>query len=184
MADFAGRRHHWQGRAVRLAGAIDEQSRLVPVVVEIPDPYRQTGDRPPLVEGMFVTASIRGRALPGTVAIPRSALRADDRIWLVDREGRLEIRDVTVARAGIERAIIAEGLQAGEIVCLSSLQYVSNGMLVRTAADEAATTAPAATATTTGPETSIEAEDTIGAATTGGAATAAADQPPAGGQAE
>ena len=61
-AEFAGARHHWHGRAVRLGGAVDQRSRLVPVVVEIPDPYQRRGDRPPLIEGMFVEVEFTAAA--------------------------------------------------------------------------------------------------------------------------
>lgn len=132
-ADFAGGSHQWQGRVARLGGAIDEQSRMVPVVVEIADPYRPSGNRPPLVEGMFVEVRIAGEPPPGSVAIPRTALRDRDRAWVVDYQGVLEIREVTVARTGIEQAVITSGLRPGDKICLSSLQVVSNGMLVRIA---------------------------------------------------
>jgi RND family efflux transporter MFP subunit len=135
VAEFAGAEHHWPGRVVRLAGVIDEKSRRVPVVVEIPNPYRTVGQRPPLVEGMFVETRILGQALPGAVTIPRAALRAENQVWVVDEEERLRIRNVTVARADVERAVITEGLSPGERVCVTSLQVVSDGMLVRATAE-------------------------------------------------
>ncbi len=149
QAEFAGGWHHWPGRAVRLAGAVDDQSRQVSVVVEIQDPYRLQGNRPPLLEGMFVEALIAGRSLPGSVAIPRSALRTGDRVWVVDTEELLQIRDVSVARADIEEAIIAAGLRPGEWVCTSNLPYVTNGMQVKVirepGPDESAGDAPKTT---------------------------------------
>jgi RND family efflux transporter MFP subunit len=145
FAEFAGGLHQYSGRAVRLAGAVDDQSRMVPIVVEIQDPYRVQDGRPPLIEGMFVEVLIRGRDLASAVSIPRSALRTGDRVWVVDADEQLQIRDVTVARAGVEDAIIAAGLVPGEKVCVSSLQYVSNGMMVRVAAKPEAETANAET---------------------------------------
>jgi RND family efflux transporter MFP subunit len=130
-ADFAGQQHHWSGYVARLSGAVDRQSRMVHVIVEIPDPYHQSGDRPPLIEGMFVEARISGISLPEGVTIPRAALREGNKVWVVDDEGVLEIRPVSVARAGIEEAIITANLEPGEKICLSNLQVVSNGMRVR-----------------------------------------------------
>lgn len=140
-AEFAGSVHHWPGSAMRIGGAVDEQSRLVPVVVEIPDPYHAQDGRPPLVEGMFVEVSIQGRHLPGAIAIPRSALRSGDIVWVLDAQDRLEIRPVSVARAGVDRAIVTSGLTDGERVCISNLQVVSDGMLVRVASPGATVTA-------------------------------------------
>ena len=134
-AEFAGARHHWDGIAMRLGGAVDNRSRMVPVVVEISDPYRQEGDRPALVEGMFVEVVFTAPPPDGSVVIPRAALRPGDQVWLVDPEDRLRIRTVTVARAGVEQAVISSGLAAGERVCTSNLQYVTDGMPVRVAGD-------------------------------------------------
>jgi RND family efflux transporter MFP subunit len=134
-AEFAGAVHHWEGRAVRLGGAVDPRSRLVNVVIEIPDPYVRSGDRPPLVEGMFVDVLFTSAPPPGSLVIPRTALRPDDRVWVIDADSRLDIRDVTVARAGVHQAVVTGGLNPGERVCTSNLQYVTQGMPVRVAGD-------------------------------------------------
>ena len=134
-ADFAGRRHHWEGRAVRLGGSVDSRSRLVSVVVEIPHPYRAEGDRPPLIEGMFVDVLFRSDPPAGSVGIPRTALRPGHQVWTIDEDSRLRIRDVQVARAGIKQAILTSGLAVGERVCTSNLQYVTDGMPVRVEGD-------------------------------------------------
>jgi len=134
-ADFAGARHHWEGRAVRLGGAVDNLSRLVSVVVEIPNPYRRSGNRPPLIEGMFVDVLFSADPPAGAVIIPRSALRPKGKVWIIDPENRLQIRDVKVARAGVDQAIITGGLEAGDRVCTSNLQYVTSGLPVRVEGD-------------------------------------------------
>ncbi len=134
-ADFAGARHHWEGRAVRLGGAIDNRSRLVSVVIEIANPYQRSGQRPPLIEGMFVDVLFTAEPPAGAVVIPRSALRPNDKVWIIDQQNSLRIREVQVARAGVEQAIITEGLASGDRVCTSNLQYVTNGMPVRVEGD-------------------------------------------------
>jgi len=130
-ARFAGRVHHWIGHAVRLGGAMDTRSRQVPVVIEIPDPYREKGDRPAMVEGMFVQVTFHTEPQPGSVIVPRSALRPGNVVWVIGAGGRIDIRPVTVARAGVEQVVLSEGLQPGERVCNSNLQYVTEGMTVR-----------------------------------------------------
>jgi RND family efflux transporter MFP subunit len=134
-ADFSGARHHWQGQAVRLGGAVDNRSRMVSVVIEIPNPYQRSGSRPSLIEGMFVDVLFSSDPPDGAVVIPRSALRPDDKVWIVDTENRLQIRDVQVARAGVEQAVLTGGLSLGERVCTSNLQYVTSGMPVRVEGD-------------------------------------------------
>ncbi len=145
-AEFAGALHHWTGRAVRLGGAVDSRSRMVPVVVEIPAPYEKFGDRPALVEGMFVEVTFSAPPPAGAVVIPRSALRPGNEVWVVDDQNKLRLRTVTVARAGIEQAVIAAGLSAGERVCTSNLQYVADGTPVRVEGEPAPAKRPQAAA--------------------------------------
>lgn len=135
IAEFAGATHHWAGHAMRLGGAVDARSRLVPVVVEIPDPYRREGNRPALVEGMFVEVRFSTKPQPGSVVIPRTALRPGDEVWVIGQGGKIDIRQVTISRAGIDQAVISAGLQPGDRVCTSNLQYVTQGMVVRVEGD-------------------------------------------------
>ena len=134
-ADFAGAEHHWKGRAVRLGGAVDSHSRLVSVVVEIPNPYERSGNRPPLIEGMFVDVLFSSEPPAGSVVIPRTALRPGNQVWVIDEKRKLRIRQVQVARAGIDQAIITDGLASGDRICTSNLQYVTDGMSVRVEGD-------------------------------------------------
>ena len=130
-AEFAGANHVWHGRAVRLGGAVDSRSRLVPVVIEVEHPYEREGNRPPLVEGMFVEVTFQGPAPTSTTVIPRIALRPGNLVWVVDQLSELHIVDVTVARAGVVEALISGGLEPGLQVVTSNLQYVTEGMVVQ-----------------------------------------------------
>ncbi len=132
-ASFAGREHVWRGRVVRLSSALDERTRLVDAVVAVEDAYLPDGDRPGLIDGLYVEVRIDGHALDGMLSLPRSAVRAGDRVWIVDAEGRLRIRDVDVVRAEGETAIVSAGLAPGDEVVVSQLDIVSDGMIVRVA---------------------------------------------------
>ncbi len=127
-AHIAGRALTWSGRVVRAEGKLDERTRMINVVVHVDKPY---ATRPPLAVGLFVTAQIQGRTLENATVIPRAALREDSRVWVVDGEGRLNFRRVTVARLGSRHAIISSGLKDGERVVTSSLNIVTDGMKVR-----------------------------------------------------
>ncbi len=132
-AEFAGTTHEWKGRVVRTEGEIDPRSRMVHVVAQVKNPYGREGhsDRPPLAVGMFVQAEILGHSVEGVAVVPREALHGEDTVWVVDSEGRLRFREVTVMRVESDRVVISDGLQAGENVCLSSMEAVTDGMRVR-----------------------------------------------------
>jgi RND family efflux transporter MFP subunit len=129
---FAGRESEWKGQVVRAEGKLDERSRMVDVVIRVEKPY---ATRPPLVAGLFVAVEIQGRTLENAAVIPREALRADDSVWVVDQHGQLTFRPVDVARMTTTSAIIKGGLNSGEMVVLTTLKAVTDGMQVRIAKD-------------------------------------------------
>ncbi len=132
-ADFAGKVHTWEGRIVRTEGEIDTKSRMVHVVARVKDPYGrgEDPDRPPLSVGLYVEAEIQGRRVEGVAMLPRQALRGMGRVWVVSRSGRLQFRDVELLRTTRESILVKEGLEEGELVCLSPMEAVTDGMEVR-----------------------------------------------------
>jgi len=137
-ADFAGRTFEWTGEIVRTEGEIDPGSRMVNAVVEIKDPYGRGDDpgRPPLAVGLYVEAEIEGITAKAVAVLPRSALRGRDQVLVVTPEDRLEFRDVDLLRRTREEIYVRGGLKAGERVCLSPLEAVTDGMQVRTSTSE------------------------------------------------
>ena len=133
-ARFAGKLHRWEGRIVRTEGEIDPRSRMIHAVAEVADPYARGDDpgRPPLAAGLFVDAEIDGKLAEGVVRLPRSALRDDSRLLVVDSEQRLRFRAVELLRISENEVIVAAGLETGERVCISPLATVTDGMRVRT----------------------------------------------------
>ena len=132
-ANFAGKEQTWSGQVVRAEGKLDERTRLVPVVVRVKDPYAQ---RPPLAVGLYVQVEFTGLKLQEAVVLPRSALRENDTVWVVDDKGVLSFRPVEVARLAGDSVIITDGLNTGEQVAISRLKTVSEGMKVRAANTE------------------------------------------------
>jgi multidrug efflux pump subunit AcrA (membrane-fusion protein) len=138
-AEFAGRSFEWQGRLVRTEGEIDPRSRMVHAVAQVKDPYGrgQDPERPPLAAGMYVEAEIAGRPVEGVAVIPRTALRNDSQVLIVDQNDRLQFRDIVVLRTSDDKAIVGSGLNDGDRVCLSNLSAVTDGMRVRIFGEEA-----------------------------------------------
>ena len=140
-ANFAGSAHAWQGRIVRTEAEIDPVSRMVHVVAQVADPYAPGRDpsRPPLAVGMFVEAEIEGRVARQVVVLPRAALRGRNEVLVVDEDDRVWLRTVDVFRSTTENVIVRAGLEAGERVCISPLDAVTDGMRVEVV-DEAPVT--------------------------------------------
>ena len=150
-ARFAGREHSWHGRIVRTEGEIDPRTRMVNAIAQVDDPYARARDsgRPPLAVGMFVRAEIQGIRARGVVSLPRTALRANSTVYVVDSSNRLDIRPVDVFRMERDAVLIREGLEEGELVCTSPMDTAVQGM--RVAISEDAATRSAATDAGTAP---------------------------------
>jgi len=133
-ADFAGTTHEWSGRIVRTEAEIDSKTRMVHIVARVAAPYARGshGDRPPLAAGMFVQAEIEGRLAQAVSVIPRTALRSDRSVLVVDPEDRIRIRNVEVLRIAGSDAIVKSGLLDGDRLCVSTLSLLTDGTRVRT----------------------------------------------------
>lgn len=132
QADFAGQERTWHGYLVRIEAEVDARSRMVHVVARVEDPYAKGKDenRPPLAVGLFVRAEIAGKNYENIFRVPREVVQSGDRVLVVDRNNKLFSRKVQVLRSDAESAFISEGLQPGELLCLSNLDTFVEGMLV------------------------------------------------------
>ena len=131
-AQIAKRELTWPGEVVRTEGRLDERTRMIRVVVRVEKPYAK---KPPLVFGLFVTVEIEGRRISSAAILPRAALHQDDVVWVVDDESRLRFRQVDVGRIQGEEVIVNEGLENGEMVVVTPLKAVTDGMTVRMVSD-------------------------------------------------
>ena len=137
-ARFAGRDYTWQGRIVRTEAEIDPRTRMVMAIARVKNPYARAGSsRPPLAVGMFVKAEIQGIRVRDVIRAPRSAMRNDDTVFVVDSGGRLQFRMVDILRREREVVLIRSGIEEGEQICVSPLEAAVEGMAVRAAEDEA-----------------------------------------------
>lgn len=130
--EFAGKRHSWHGRVMRTDGQIDSHTRQVTLIAQVDDPYARGDDpdRPPLAVGMFVEAEIQGRIYEQIVKLPRSAIRTGDRVLVIDDDDRLHFRALDILRHDQDHVLVRAGLAAGERVCLSPIEEVTDGMRV------------------------------------------------------
>jgi hypothetical protein len=131
-AEVAGARHAWQGELIGVDAAVEPSTRLIYATAEVLDPYGEgrSVEGMPLAVGLFVQASISGRRLDDVARIPAAGLRPGNQVYVIDAEGRLDIREAEVAQAGTEYAIVTGGLAAGEELVVSALRNPISGMAV------------------------------------------------------
>ena len=128
-ARYAGNAFVWQGQLARTEGEIDAQSRMITAVARVTQD-NQSPDVPPLQVGAFVAAEIEGQYLADIVRLPRAALRPNSQVLIIDGDNRLRFRTVNVLRLENDFVIIDGGLENGEVVNLSPIQTVVDGMRV------------------------------------------------------
>jgi len=129
-AKFAGAEHIWRGRVVRTTGQVDRTSRLISVVVEVPEPFKLSDSRPPLLPGMFVEVLIEGNILKNAIAVPRDAMHNRNEVWVAE-DDQLYIQPLDIVRADGDFAYARLGLDDGDMIIISSLDTVVEGMKVR-----------------------------------------------------
>ncbi|MCP4465892.1 MAG: efflux RND transporter periplasmic adaptor subunit [Halieaceae bacterium] len=129
-ADFGDTRLVWEGQLVRLEAEFDERSRMVYGVARLQ--LDEDEESPIVPVGLFVQAAIQGRNVEGIIRLPRSAMRDDNQIMVVDADNRLRFRQISLLRLEHDDILVREGLKNGELVCVSPLQTVVDGMRVST----------------------------------------------------
>ena len=137
-AEFAGTRYQWHGKLARTEAEIDLRSRMVHAVARVSAAENAARDPdyvPPPV-GLFVNAEIQGRSTEDIVILPRSAIRNGNQVLVVDDDSRLRLRTINIARIYGEDAYIDGGLAHGDLVCISVLQAVVDGMRVEVVTDD------------------------------------------------
>ena len=125
-ANYAGQLLEWTGTIVRTEAEIDRSSRMVQLVARIENANAEV----PITVGQFVNAEISGRNADNVFVLPRSAVRKNNNILVVDADNKLRFREIDTLRLYQDTILINGGLAAGERVCISPVQTAVDGMLV------------------------------------------------------
>lgn len=126
----------WPAKLSRISETVDPNQATAGVILEIQQDYRNLNPTsvPPLVNGMFVRATIEGQANPSWV-IPERALHGD-KIYLMDADNKLAIKTVSVRYRRDNQVVIDGDLNQGDKLILNDLLPAIDGMLLKEAASE------------------------------------------------
>lgn len=119
----------WRGRLARIESRVEQESRVVPVVVEVDSPFDPARHAQPLPLGLFVTAALPGRPIGDAVRLPSSVMHAQDTVFVV-ADGALQRRPVEVALREGNTVVINGGLKTGDQVVTTRLELMFEGMKV------------------------------------------------------
>ncbi len=122
----------WRGREfdarVRyIAPAADPGARSFEVELELPNP--DLALRP----GMVARVTLSRRTVQDGIAVPLDALvtRVEGRVAFVVRDCRAELREVETAAVQGDRALVASGLEAGDVLVVDGQRELADGQPIR-----------------------------------------------------
>jgi multidrug efflux pump subunit AcrA (membrane-fusion protein) len=161
FSDYGGVRYRWSAYIDRVNGLLNPKTRTIDVFLRVTNPISggvptavaDNGGKaatasaaPPLFVGSFVDAEITGRALDQYAVLPLAALRAGNKIWLV-QSGKLQIITVDIYQRTDKTALIStRGLGKNPVAVTGNLKVATEGLRVRIAQPRAAAKASNASA--------------------------------------
>ncbi len=127
----------WEGRIDRFRETVDLKTREMKVVATVERPYEKAvpGVRPPLASGMFCRVELQAPARAASVVVPRAAIH-DGGVFIVNREDRLQKKQVVVDFTQPEFVVVKSGLSGGETVVVSDPAPAIAGMKVLPVVDD------------------------------------------------
>ena len=137
VGEFAGKTKKWSATVVRSEGVIDATSRMNYFVAQVADPYGlvdAANQETPLRFGAYVNAKIQGIQLANATTVPRY-LVVNDKVAILDKDSKLSYVSIDIVRQVGRNVVVSNGLNDGDQVIVSALDYPVNGMKL-TLADE------------------------------------------------
>ncbi len=126
-------RFRLEGRVMRFTATIDTTTRTPGLIVQIDDPYGLKQDArkgPPLVKGVYCEVELYGKPFKDVIAIPRTAIHADNQVYVVDEKKQLKFRTVEIAFTQEGIAVVKSGLKKGDILVVTDVVPAVDGMAV------------------------------------------------------
>ncbi len=128
----SGQTHTWEGRVARIKAAVDEKTRTLPLIVEVPagGSTVQGHASYPLKPGMFVHVELTGKKIDKAYLLPRSAIHPDNLVY-VAINNHLVTRQAEVLRRLNDSVYVGEGLTDGDLVITTPISVPKEGMKLR-----------------------------------------------------
>lgn len=123
----------WRGKIVRTEGTLDANSLELFAIARIEDPFALKSDASILRIGQPVVASIQGEMLHDVIAIPRSAVRRLDLVYLIDgRERTLRSLTIQPMWSDADQVIVSgSAINQHELLAMTPLVYAPEGSVVQ-----------------------------------------------------
>ncbi len=129
-----GRRIERTGRVDRLLGEVERAGRLARVRVLVEDPLglatNASDSIDPLLLGAYVRVEIAGPVVDDVIELPRSVIRNDQNVWVMDVDSTLRFRKLTAIVGRPDTVLARVALEPGDEIVTSPLPAAIPGMLL------------------------------------------------------
>ncbi len=124
-----------EGEVIRQLPDLDPGGSMARLLVNIPDPLGED-DRLPLLLGSFVDVAAEAAPIDDAIEIPRRALHGGARVFVMNDEQLLEIREVDIGWSTKNTVLLTAGVEPGERIVTSRIATPVPNMPLRTATPE------------------------------------------------
>ena len=125
--EISGISYTWNGNLLRSESKVDQTSQSIFLVAAIENtPLNKKF----LVPGVYLKAKIFGKILEGTYSLPRSALYDRNKIFVVNEDETISIREIKIIRSSKDIVIVSGGIVNGDLVITTPVSNAIDGMKV------------------------------------------------------
>jgi len=140
-----------RGKVKMLMTELEAQGRMARIIVEVPNPlsvdpavFACEGDQidesvsddnssiVPLLLNDFVSVEITGKQFKNSVIVPRSAIRGNEKVWVLTADSTMDIRPITIGFRQSDSVYVTTGVSVGERVITSRIKIPVKGMKLKT----------------------------------------------------
>ena len=125
--EISGIPYSWNGNLLRSESKVDQSSQSIFLVAAIEN---SLSNKKFLVPGVYLKAKIFGKILEGTYSLPRSALYDRNKIFVVNEDETISIREIKIIRSSKDIVIVSDGIGNGDLVITTPVSNAIDGMKV------------------------------------------------------
>ena len=125
--EISGMPYSWNGNLLRSESKVDQSSQSIFLVAAIEN---SPPNKKFLVPGVYLKAKIFGKILEETYSLPRSALYDRNKIFVVNEDETISIREIKVIRSSNDIVIVSDGIRNGDLVITTPVSNAIDGMKV------------------------------------------------------
>ena len=132
----------FNGRLTRILSSLDSAAKMAKILVQVDDPLMLKPQQPntqpsrtALLSGAYVKVLIEGIPQKNVIKIPGTLIREGNKVWIMNAESNLEIRNIDLLWRQDGRALIKSGITDGEKIISSHISTPIPGMKLKKKGD-------------------------------------------------